>query len=102
MFSFKAVFKAVFENFAHTLTGGAPTLSSSISTDLGEGLIGDGLSEIQAKHPEVEIGSYPFLREGIQGTSLVVRHIDEGVIGIVLNELQLLISNYEGNILVDD
>ena len=34
------------------------------------------LGEIQAAHPEVEIGSYPFFRMGKLGASFVIRGID--------------------------
>ena len=36
--------------------------------------------EIQARQPTVEIGSYPFMRQGSFGTSLVLRSVDEAAI----------------------
>ena len=45
-----------------------------------EGEIAKPLGEIQARHPTVEIGSYPFMRQGSFGTSLVLRSVDPDAI----------------------
>jgi hypothetical protein len=34
------------------------------------------VAEIQNRHPELDVGSYPFFREDRYGTTLVVRGID--------------------------
>ena len=93
------ILRAMFDNFSHELVGGQPVLSGSVSTDLGEGAIGDGLAEIQSKFNEVEIGSYPFFKDGKFGTNLVVRHTNEKKIGIVVDAFQKLILSHGGNLL---
>ena len=45
-----------------------------------EGEIAKPLGEIQAAHPTVEIGSYPFMRQDRFGTSLVLRSVDQAAI----------------------
>ena len=48
-------------------------VSRSVGGYIPEGTIAKVLGEIQADFPETDIGSYPFLREGKLGTTLVVR-----------------------------
>lgn len=53
--------------------GGAPLKSKSVRAFMGESDIATQLEELQNKTPEVDIGSYPFRRDGVFGTTLVVR-----------------------------
>ena len=92
------ILQAIFENFSHELIGGAPMLFGSVSTEIGEGVIGVGLAEIQSKYNEVEIGSYPFFRNGSVGTSLVARHISQEKVNEVIIEFEKLIFNHGGNL----
>ena len=39
-----------------------------------------GLSAIQDRYPEIDIGSYPFYRPNNYGTSIVLRHTDEALL----------------------
>ena len=70
--------------------------SQTISTDIPEGVMGTDLSVIQSKHEDVDIGSYPFLRNGKTGTSLVVRHNERKFIEMVLIDLRDLITKLGG------
>jgi len=70
------IMQAMFEGLKGDLTGGAPVLSRSIAAFVGESLLAAGLSDIQNAHASVEIGSYPFIREGKLGASLVIRSTD--------------------------
>jgi molybdopterin-biosynthesis enzyme MoeA-like protein len=68
--------QAMFEGFRHKLKGGAPMLSRTVVAFVPEGKMAAGLGAAQAAHPAVEIGSYPFFRDGKLGASLVVRGTD--------------------------
>jgi molybdopterin-biosynthesis enzyme MoeA-like protein len=57
----------------HDLRGGRPMLSRTVSCHLPEGVIAQGLGEVQSRYGELDIGSYPFYRRGEFGTSLVLR-----------------------------
>ncbi|MGF1641375.1 MAG: competence/damage-inducible protein A [Rhodospirillales bacterium] len=70
------IMRAMFEGFRHRLVGGAPWLSRTVVAFTTEGGIAAGLADVQARHPQVEIGSYPFVRSGRLGTSLVLRATD--------------------------
>ena len=67
------IMQAMFAGIRHNLRGGARMLSKSVTIFVGEGAVADGLGEIQRRRPEVEIGSYPFLRNGNFGTVIVIR-----------------------------
>ena len=71
-----AIMRAMFDGLRHRLTGGAPMLARTLSAFTTEGRIAAPLAAVQAAHPEVEIGSYPFVRHGRFGVSLVVRGPD--------------------------
>ena len=67
------VMQAMFDNIKGELRGGDKILSRTISVYITEGVIADGLTGLQNQFPDVEIGSYPFIRNGRLGTSLVCR-----------------------------
>lgn len=70
------IMRAMFDGIRHRLVGGAPMLSCSISVDLPEGLMASELAAIQEAYPDVEIGSYPFMRLGKPGAAIVLRSVD--------------------------
>ena len=71
-----AVMRAMFESVAPTLKTGDKVVSKAISVMMGEGDIAKPLREIQEQWKQVEIGSYPFVRDGSYGTTLVMRSAD--------------------------
>jgi molybdenum cofactor synthesis domain-containing protein len=68
-----SIMQAMFEGLRHELKGGAKMLSKTLSAFITEGVIAERLAAIQEECPDVEIGSYPFMRQHRLGTSLVVR-----------------------------
>lgn len=67
-----------------TLQGGPKKHSITICTMLPESVLADGLAVIQADFPDVQIGSYPYMKPGQVGVSVVVRGVD----GRVLTHIQ--------------
>jgi len=78
-----SIMQAMFDGIRHTLAGGAPMLARTVTMYLPEGLLAEGLADIQARHPTVEIGSYPFVRLHRLGTSVVARGTDIGALASV-------------------
>jgi molybdenum cofactor synthesis domain-containing protein len=62
------------------LKKGRPMLSRSVRLDVPEGDAADGLAALQAEHPEVQIGSYPFFHARRLGTYVVLRSTDEAAL----------------------
>ena len=67
------IMQAMFDGVKGTLKGGRTLVSANVTIHMGEGSIADALRQIQADHPDVEIGSYPFTRDGRYGTVIVTR-----------------------------
>lgn len=95
------IMQAMFDGVKHRLKGGAVTLSHTLSATVTEGFIATELGEIQAANPSVEIGSYPFIRDGKLGTSLVSRSTDKLALDTVLVQLRALVQKHNATILED-
>ena len=90
------IMQAMFENIKYRLVGGAVVKSRAIAAFLLEGEIAAGLEQLQHRYPDLEIGSYPFLRAGRLGTSVVVRGTDETRIDDAAEELIGLMRHLGG------
>lgn len=60
--------------------GEAIKMQSVYGMGVLEGSIAQGLAEIQAQFPDLDIGSYPFKREGVWGVALVAKGTDDAAI----------------------
>jgi molybdenum cofactor synthesis domain-containing protein len=76
------------------LNGGDPVRSRSIGAYLGESQVANRLSEIQDKHPDVDLGSYPFYRKDGYGTNLVMRGTDEKELDEMKEEVRAMIVSF--------
>jgi molybdopterin-biosynthesis enzyme MoeA-like protein len=85
------VMQSMYDSLQHMLAGGAPVKSRAIRISLGEGTIAQGLSDVQARYPDVEIGSYPSARAGRLGVSLVFRSTDPARIAPAVDEVKALV-----------
>ncbi|MFT9093215.1 MAG: molybdopterin-binding protein [Gluconacetobacter sp.] len=76
------IMQAMFEAVAPTLRHGTPVTSRSwYALELFEGALAAGLSEIQDRYPDLDIGSYPFRRpDGRRGVALVCKGLDRGAV----------------------
>ena len=80
--------RAMFDGIKGTLRGGKVLVSRTVSTtDLSEGMLADELSAVQDKHPNVDIGSYPFLKFGGFGVNLVARGEDQALVDAAYADL---------------
>ena len=84
------IFEAMVASVLPRLTGGAPMLSQSLRIVRGEGDIAEALGRLASDHPEVSIGSYPFHRDGVHGTNIVVRSQDGAAVDAVMGSLTRL------------
>lgn len=71
------IMQSMFDAIKHSLTGGKPVETRSVTCNLAESVVADGLAEIQGRYTDIAIGSYPKYQNGKFGTALVLRGIDE-------------------------
>ena len=84
-----AVMQAMLSTVA--VQGGAVVRSRSVTAYLGESQVATGLTRIQARYPEVDLGSYPFTRDGRYGTTLVMRGTNPDDLAAMLDDVRQLI-----------
>lgn len=92
-----AIMQAMFQSLRHRLAGGAPLQSKTVTIGLGEGTIAASLGEIQTRFPAVEIGSYPFNRQGNFGVRVVLRSTDEAVLEEAAGAVDTMIAALGGD-----
>lgn len=71
-----SVFQAMVASVLPTLTGGKPLLSQTLRIQRGEGDIAGPLADLAAEYSDLSIGSYPFIKDGIYGSNIVIRGSD--------------------------
>jgi molybdenum cofactor synthesis domain-containing protein len=87
------VMQAMFESIAHELTGGPPLITATLVAELPEGDLAGPLGELQARYPDIEMGSYPFFGQRRYGASLVLRATDRARLSGALDELRQMVRD---------
>jgi molybdenum cofactor synthesis domain-containing protein len=87
------IMQAQFESLAPRLKGGRPVISRTVhALRLQEGTIAAGLEAIQARYPALDIGSYPFYREGGGGVAIVAKGTDAAAAEAAVAEVAALME----------
>ena len=90
------VMQAMFGGIKHTLVGGKPMVTRSVTSQVPEGRAGGPLGALQEKYPDTEIGSYPFFKDGKPGASIVVRAVDPAVADAALADVVEMLKGLGG------
>ncbi|HAD88085.1 MAG TPA: competence/damage-inducible protein A [Rhodospirillaceae bacterium] len=88
------IMQAMFDLFKHRLVGGAEMLSKSIASYTPEGKMAARLTALQDRHPDLEIGSYPFSRDGKHGSTIVIRGTDAAEIDRAAETLRGIMRDF--------
>jgi len=80
------IMQNMLENLADELPNSEEIYSKTIEIHEPEGNIAIAYGELQKKHPEIEMGSYPFERNGQWCTNLVFRGINRQLIEQISSE----------------
>ncbi len=70
-----SILKSMIGGLNNVLVGGDPILSKTINLRTYESEIAKSLTNVQNNNKDVEIGSYPFFRQGKLGVSIVLRSV---------------------------
>jgi molybdenum cofactor synthesis domain-containing protein len=84
------VFEAMVASVLPLLRGGAPLLSQSLRIARGEGDIAGPLALLAARYPQLSMGSYPFVKDGVFGANVVIRGSDGAAVDAAVTELAAL------------
>ena len=83
-----AILKSMLGGLNSKIRGGKKILSKTISIRTVESEIAESLEKIQNKFKDIEIGSYPFFKQGKVGVSIVIRSTDENLISICYKDIE--------------
>ena len=72
------VARAMLHGLDGQLAGGLPVLSRTVGAKVGESTVADLLRNTEAAFPGVQVGSYPFWRDGEPNANFVIRSTDPG------------------------
>ena len=86
-----AIMRLMFECLAPGLKGGPPVLSRSLhASGVREGDIAEGLTAVQTRYPDLDIGSYPYFRDGGAGVAIVAKGVDAASAEAAISEVDRL------------
>jgi len=93
------IMQAMFDSILPTLRQGAVIESVSVLCNLGEGTIAAPLRELQARFPDVDLGSYPGQMDGKFRVALVARSTDTEQLAKMDTLLRNLIIDAGGQVI---
>jgi molybdenum cofactor synthesis domain-containing protein len=89
------VMQSMFEWLAPRLQGGPRIEQRAVhAVGLPEGVIAEGLGAIQARYPQLDLGSYPFYRPGGNGVALVAKGTDVAAAEAAIAEVTAMITGF--------
>ena len=89
------VMQSMFEWLAPRLQGGPRIEQRAVhAVGLPEGVIAEGLGAIQARYPQLDLGSYPFYRPGGNGVALVAKGTDVAAAEAAIAEVTALVTGF--------
>ena len=87
------VMQAMFATLIERLPQGTPIAARAVhALGAAEGRIAAGLSAIQARSPEADLGSYPFYRPGGNGVAIVAKGTDPARLEAAIAEVAALFT----------
>ena len=89
------IMQTMMDAIAPTLKAGQKIHSDSVHCPFGEGTIGGPLAEIQKRHPDTMIGSYPKYDDGKYTTQIVVRSRDRANLEAALIPVKDMLKRLE-------
>jgi molybdenum cofactor synthesis domain-containing protein len=87
-----SIFEAMLDNVVPTLKGGKKILSHAVDCPVPEGLVGTALAEIQKRHPDTSIGSYPHYDGRNYSAQIIIRSRQESAIAAAESEVRAMIA----------
>jgi molybdenum cofactor synthesis domain-containing protein len=96
------IMQAMFDGLTNDLVGGAVVHSKAIYAFIPEGEMAGSVADLQTRHPDVEIGSYPFVRAGRFGATIVLRSPDTTAMDAAAQDLRSAIRHHGADPIEED
>jgi molybdenum cofactor synthesis domain-containing protein len=97
------IMQSMFEEAKPHITGGHKMLARGLAVDLGEGTIAEGLALVQARYRDIDIGSYPQMRQQVGFmVSVVLRGPDADLLDRAHTEIMQIMRDLGGNPVEED
>ena len=87
-----SILKSMLGGLNNKIKGGKKIFSKTIGLKTVESEISESLEKVQDKYKQVDIGSYPFFKQGKVGVSIVVRSTDENMISACSQDIKNFIE----------
>ena len=88
------IMRGMLEDVVHRIEGGAEVHQITVEAPgIGEGDTAARLAEIEAAHPGVSLGSYPWYNDELRGVKFVARGRDREVLARVKAELEAMVRD---------
>lgn len=88
------IMQAMFDLLLPSLAGGPPVCVHTVTCEAREGDIAADLTVIAKAYPQVDIGSYPGVRDGRWITQLITRGTDKALVEQVGHEIAAMVQRY--------
>ena len=96
-----SILKSMLGGLSNKIIGGNKILSKTISLRTVESEISIPLEKIQKKFKNLEIGSYPFFKQGKVGVSLVIRSKKSKLINTCIKDIMKIINKKKIQIIIN-
>ena len=90
------IMQSMTKSLVTMISGGLPMQSYSEEAYLAESTIAGPLRALQNSYPDISLGSYPFYKDDVYGTSLVMRGTDLEQLDKARTEIRQLIASLGG------
>ena len=87
-----SILKSMLGGLNSKIKGGKKILNKTIALRTVESEIASSLEKVQNNFKDVEIGSYPFFKQGKIGVSIVIRSTDEELISLCYKDIENFIK----------
>ena len=87
-----SILKSMLGGLNSKIKGGKKILNKTIALSTVESEIASSLEKVQNNFKDVEIGSYPFFKQGKIGVSIVIRSTDEKLISLCYKDIENFIK----------
>ena len=87
-----SILKSMLGGLNSKIKGGKKILNKTIALRTVESEIASSLEKVQNNFKDVEIGSYPFFKQGKIGVSIVIRSTDEELISLCNKDIENFIK----------